>query len=419
MAAPKLRFKAFDENWEKVKFSEKFNFHSTNSYSRALLSENGEIMNIHYGDIHTKFSMLFNVTKEQVPFLSDEVDIQKISQNQFLQVGDLVIADASEDYKDIGKTIEIVNLDNQKIVAGLHTYIARPNHPFALGFSGYLMQTFEVREQIKKLATGISVLGISKTNLGKVELRIPYLEEQTKIASFLSAVDEKISQLTQKHQLLSQYKQGMMQKLFSQQIRFKADDGSEFGEWEERKLSDICLKIKDGTHFSPKTIEVGDYKYLTSKNVKNGYLDFSNLEFVNAEDHKKIYSSCDVKFGDVLLTKDGTIGQCCVNTLTEEFSLLSSVAFLRLKTQFNNYFLYHLLVSDFGQREINGVIAGQALKRITLTKINDFKFMFPCFEEQTKIANFLSAIDQKIDVVSEQLEQAKLWKKGLLQQMFV
>lgn len=154
MAAPKLRFKAFDENWEKVKFSEKFNFHSTNSYSRALLSENGEIMNIHYGDIHTKFSMLFNVTKEQVPFLSDEVDIQKISQNQFLQVGDLVIADASEDYKDIGKTIEIVNLDNQKIVAGLHTYIARPNHPFALGFSGYLMQTFEVREQIKKLATG-------------------------------------------------------------------------------------------------------------------------------------------------------------------------------------------------------------------------------------------------------------------------
>ena len=249
MAAPKLRFKAFDENWEKVKFSEKFNFHSTNSYSRALLSENGEIMNIHYGDIHTKFSMLFNVTKEQVPFLSDEVDIQKISQNQFLQVGDLVIADASEDYKDIGKTIEIVNLDNQKIVAGLHTYIARPNHPFALGFSGYLMQTFEVREQIKKLATGISVLGISKTNLGKVELRIPYLEEQTKIASFLSAVDEKITQLSQKLHLLNQYKQGMMQKLFSQQIRFKADDGSEFDEWKKQPLNHYLytskLKNKD------------------------------------------------------------------------------------------------------------------------------------------------------------------------------
>lgn len=144
-----------------------------------------------------------------------------------------------------------------------------------------------------------------------------------------------------------------------------------------------------------------------------------NLEFVSADDHKKIYSSCDVKFGDVLLTKDGTIGQCCVNTLTEEFSLLSSVAFLRLKSEFNNYFLYHILLSDLGQKEINGAIAGQALKRITLTKINDFKFMFPCLEEQTKIANFLSAIDQKIEVVAQQIEQAKTWKKGLLQQMFV
>ncbi|MFX4806000.1 restriction endonuclease subunit S, partial [Acinetobacter baumannii] len=85
-----------------------------------------------------------------------------------------------------------------------------------------------------------------KTNLGKVELKIPCLAEQTKIASFLSAVDEKISQLTQKHARLSQYKQGMMQKLFSQQIRFKADDGSEFGEWEEKKLGEISKTFSGG-----------------------------------------------------------------------------------------------------------------------------------------------------------------------------
>ncbi|HGH3632735.1 TPA: restriction endonuclease subunit S [Acinetobacter baumannii] len=419
MVAPKLRFTGFDGDWGEKKFSEQFNFHNTNSYSRALLAEQGEIMNIHYGDIHTKFSMLFDVKEEAVPFLSSEIDTNKIAENQFLQVGDLVIADASEDYKDIGKAIEVINLDNKKVVAGLHTYIARPVERCAIGFNGYLMQTFEVREQIKKLATGISVLGISKTNLGKVELKIPCLAEQTKIASFLSAVDEKISQLTQKHARLSQYKQGMMQKLFSQQIRFKADDGSDFGEWEEKKLSEISIKIKDGTHFSPKTFEVGEYKYLTSKNVKDGYLDFSNLEYVTKEEHLKIYSSCDVKYGDVLLTKDGTIGQCCVNTLHEEFSLLSSVAFLRLKPEYNNYFLYHLLVSDLGQKEISSAIAGQALKRITLTKINDFSFCFPCLAEQTKIANFLSSIDQKIEVVSQQIEQAKQWKKGLLQQMFV
>ena len=185
-----IRFKADDGSefgeWGKVKFSESFVFHNTNSYSRALLSEVGEVMNIHYGDIHTKFSMLFDVSKEIVPFLNDQIDSTKIAENQFLKEGDLVIADASEDYKDIGKAIEVVHLNNQKVVAGLHTYIARPVQPFALGFCGYLMQTFEVREQIKKLATGISVLGISKTNIGKVEIKLPSLEEQTKIANFLS-----------------------------------------------------------------------------------------------------------------------------------------------------------------------------------------------------------------------------------------
>ena len=213
-----IRFKADDGSefgeWEEVKFSGIFNFHQTNSYSRALLAEYGEIMNIHYGDIHTKFSMLFDVNKESVPFLNDEVDTSKIAKEQFLKVGDLVIADASEDYKDIGKSIEVISLNNQKVVAGLHTYIARPVKPFALGFCGYMMQTFPVREQIKKLATGISVLGISKTNLGKVELKVPSLEEQTKIANFLSAIDQKIEVVVQQIEQAKQWKKGLLQQMF-------------------------------------------------------------------------------------------------------------------------------------------------------------------------------------------------------------
>ncbi|HDX5840096.1 restriction endonuclease subunit S [Acinetobacter baumannii] len=213
-----IRFKADDGSefgeWKKVKFSDKFKFHQTNSYSRALLSEQGEIMNIHYGDIHTKFSTLFDISKEVVPFLSSEVNTNKFAEDQFLQVGDLVIADASEDYKDIGKALEIIHLNNQKVVAGLHTYIARPVQPFALGFCGYLMQTFEVREQIKKLATGISVLGISKTNIGKVEIKVPCLEEQTKIANFLSAIDQKIEVVAQQIEQAKQWKKGLLQQMF-------------------------------------------------------------------------------------------------------------------------------------------------------------------------------------------------------------
>lgn len=197
-------------------------------------------------------------------------------------------------------------------------------------------------------------------------------------------------------------------------LRFREFSGA----WEEYKFKDIADKIKDGTHFSPKTYKEGEFKYLTSKNVKNGYIDFSNLEFISKEDHEKIYASSDVKYGDVLLTKDGTIGQCCINILHEEFSLLSSVAFIRPKSNFSNYFIYQLLVSDRGQQEIKKVIAGQALKRITLTKINDFKFSFPSLVEQEKIATYLSALDVKINLLSAKEKELLRYKKAMMQKLF-
>ncbi|HEY9017029.1 restriction endonuclease subunit S [Thiomicrospira sp.] len=214
----KLRFKADDgsdfEDWEESKFSEFFTFHMTNSLSRAKLSEQGNVMNIHYGDIHTKFSTLFDTTKEDVSFIKNKTDALKIKSDQFLQIGDLIIADASEDYDDIGKTLEIINLDGKKAVAGLHTYIARPNQTYATGFCGYMMQAEKIRKQIKVLATGISVLGISKTNLNKLDLAMPSLPEQTKIASFLTAIDQKIDNVAEQIDHAKTWKKGLLQQMF-------------------------------------------------------------------------------------------------------------------------------------------------------------------------------------------------------------
>lgn len=213
-----VRFKTDDgndfEDWEEGVFSKCFTFHMTNSHSRSQLSEQGTIMNIHYGDIHTKFSTLFDVSNELVPFLKNKTDCLKIKEDQFLQIGDLVIADASEDYKDIGKAIEIINLENSRAVAGLHTYIARPVQECALGFCGYMMQANIVRKQIQRLATGTSVLGISKTNLGKLTLELPSLAEQTKIANFLSAIDQKIDSVAAQIDQAQVWKKGLLQQMF-------------------------------------------------------------------------------------------------------------------------------------------------------------------------------------------------------------
>lgn len=191
-----------------------------------------------------------------------------------------------------------------------------------------------------------------------------------------------------------------------------------FGEWKSQHLFEIAQKIQDGTHFSPKIDENGEYLYLTSKNIKNGYIELSNAQLISKEAHENIYKRCDVQKGDVLITKDGTIGQTCINNIYEPFSLLSSVAFIRTNNKTDNYFLYHLISSPIGQRVIENTIAGQALKRITLTKINNYKYYFPTTLEQQKIASFLTAVDDKIQHLIKKKELLGQYKKGVMQKIF-
>lgn len=216
----KIRFKQEDGNdypdWEEKLLGEVVTFHSTNSHSRSLLNySEGTVKNIHYGDIHTKFKSNFNIVNENVPFINPEINLSKIPAESYCKKGDLVIADASEDYKDIGKAIEIINLDNQTLVAGLHTYIARDiSREMAVGFKGYLFQTARIRNQIQKMATGISVLGISKTNLVKIDLAVPCFEEQEKIANFLTAIDRKIELVGRQLNKTQEFKKGLLQQMF-------------------------------------------------------------------------------------------------------------------------------------------------------------------------------------------------------------
>ena len=202
--------------WETTYFGEIFTFYSTNSFSRALLNyEEGSVKNIHYGDIHTTFKTNFNLSKETVPYINPDIDISKIPEENYCKEGDLVIADASEDYKDVGKAIEIVNLDGGRLLAGLHTYIARDNaNKTAIGFKAYAMQTSNVRRQIMRLATGISVLSISKGNLAKLKLDIPGISEQKKVTAFLTAIDSQITQVTTQLTLTQTFKKGLLQQMF-------------------------------------------------------------------------------------------------------------------------------------------------------------------------------------------------------------
>ena len=202
--------------WVGKKFGSLYSFKATNTFSRDNLNyESGEVKNIHYGDIHTKFKPLLDTANECIPYVNNEMDISKIPSENYCKEGDLVIADASEDYNDIGKAIEVYNLNNEKVVAGLHTILAKPDlSKIALGFGAYLMKAEYIHFQIRVISQGTKVLGLSSNRLAEISVKLPCINEQTKIANFLSAIDEKISLSNTQIAKTEKYKKGLLQQMF-------------------------------------------------------------------------------------------------------------------------------------------------------------------------------------------------------------
>lgn len=216
---PKYRFKEFEKDGEWVfePFNQIYSFLVTNSFSRDFLNyDNGSVKNIHYGDIHTKFSTLFDITKESVPFINPDVSIDRIRKECYCIEGDIIFADASEDLNDVGKSIEIVKLNEEKLVSGLHTLMARQVvRKIEIGFGGYLFKSDRIRKQIQKESQGTKVLSISGTRISNIEIFFPKNpKEQQKIASCLSSLDALITAQAEKIEQLKLHKKGLMQGLF-------------------------------------------------------------------------------------------------------------------------------------------------------------------------------------------------------------
>ena len=289
-------------------------------------------------------------------------------------------------------------------------------------FLGITLASSRCQNQLQSKTSGLakSQTNISQKILLEVSLQTPAKEEQMKIATFLSAVDEKIAQLSQKRHLLGQYKQGMMQKLFSQKIRFKADDGSEFGEWKLISIKEAVSFIKDGTHGTHQDDQNSELFLLSAKNLQNGRIKIDERDRkINQKEFDSIYKNYTLEAGDILLSVVGTIGRVAIfKENYKAYAFQRSVAFMRFKESLPE-FIYQLFLANDFQNELLVRQVVSAQPGIYLGDLSKIEISLPCLDEQTKIANFLSAIDQKIDVVSTQLKQAKIWKKGLLQQMFV
>jgi type I restriction enzyme S subunit len=251
---------------------------------------------------------------------------------------------------------------------------------------------------------------ISIANLKKFKVVVPNLPEQQKIASFLSAVDEKIQQLTKKKSLLEQYKKGVMQQLFSGQLRFKDENGNPYPDWEEKKLGDVgkikmCKRI-----FSDQTTEIGDipfYKIGTFGKEADAYI--TNELFI---EFKEKYSY--PKVGEILMSASGTLGRTVVYDGSEAYFQDSNIVWIENNEDLiTNEFLFYVYQVVRYQSE------GGTIQRLYNSIISAAKFLKPSLVEQHKVTNLLSRIDTKIGALNNQITQTQTFKKGLLQQMFV
>lgn len=415
MAVPKLRFGADDGSefpeWEEKKFGDVFENMNNNTYSRECLNYSvGVVKNIHYGDILMKFGACVDVGNEDIPYINEGLNFEKYNK---LENGDIVIADTAED-DTVGKAVEIQNNNHLDVVAGLHTIACRPKYEFAARYLGYYLNSDAYHFQLRPYMQGIKVTSISKTNIQLTTIQIPSLPEQRKIAEFLSMIDEIIQSTESELTAWQERKKGVMQKIFNREVRFKADDGSEFPEWEEKTFSEILSENK-----IPIPKPTNGYERLGIRSHGKGTFH----EYVPAGEGLDVDTMYVVEAHNLILNITFAWEQAIAITDNEDDGKLVSHRFPQYK--FNDGFDWHYFKYDILDKKLKhelGLASPGGAGRNRVLNKSDFlriKRVVPCLDEQKKIADCLSSLDDVISNIQAELSAWKEFKKGLLQQMFV
>ncbi|MBP6721516.1 MAG: restriction endonuclease subunit S [Bacteroidia bacterium] len=285
---------------------------------------------------------------------------------------------------------------------------------FSNRFVQLSLQTEKAIRIVNAAAKGSTFQEISLEALRKVQIDLPTLPEQEKIAGFLSSVDTKLQQLRAKKDLLSQYKKGLMQQLFSGELRFKDEKGKDFPDWEEKRLGDVAEIVGGGT---PDTLVDafwdGGISWFTPTEISERFVGKSKRTISKLGLEKS--SAKMLPTGTILFTSRATVGQvsfasepCCTNQGFQ--SLIANKAA-------NKEFLFYWIIQN--KKEFLRKSQGSTFLEISKNEMVKIGLNIPSLAEQQKIATFLSALDKKIETVGAEIAGLTEWKKGLLQQLFV
>ena len=403
MHEPKLRFKADDgsefPDWEEKKIGDIGCFIKGAGLSKADISNVGTPL-ILYGELYTTYSEVAYDIKRKTQAVVDD--------KYYSLIGDVIIPTSGESAEEIS-TATCVMVPG--VVLGGDLNIFRSSI-----LDGRIMSyilNHQAKWKIAAIAQGKSIVHVQAKQLANIPVRYPVSEcEQQKIADFLSTIDTVIEKQKATVEAWEERKKGVMQKLFSQEVRFKADDGSEFPDWEEKKIGDLILLYDEKVSSNCKL------PILTSSK-KNG-IEYQEEHFSGKQRHDiDGYNILARNYCTYRNRSDGTDFTFNINRICDE-GIVSKFYPVFRENNSNLFFLVMLLNNEPQTlRKIAYTAKGTGQKVLSITDLKSITVMVPCLAEQQKIADCLSALD---DVIEKQKATLAAWeemKKGLLQQMFV
>ncbi len=378
---PKLRFPEFDGNWERNQLGKVTEINPKN----GILPDNF---------IYIDLESVNNGILEKENYISKETAPSRAQ--RILKKDDILY-----------QTVRPYQKNNLYFDKGTGNYIASTGYAQlrTKKSSKFLYQFLHTDKFVSRVllrCTGTSYPSINSSDLSEIQISLPKPEEQQKIASFLTSVDERLTLLAQQKEKLELYKKGVMQQIFSQKLRFKDENGNNYPDWEEKKIKEI-FEVTRGY-----VLSVGKMKQVSDeKNIYPVYSSQTKNFGLTGYYHEYLYEN------SLTWTTDGA-NAGDVNFRRGKFYCTNVCGVLISKEGFANEFTAAIL-NSVTKRYVS-YVGNPKLMNNTMAEI---KIKFPCLEEQQKIASFLSAIDVQIEGVSKKIAQTQLFKKGLLQQMFV
>lgn len=406
---PALRFPEFENTWQTLTLEKMSSRIGDGIHGTPQYDEEGAYYFVNGNNLSNGRIEITETTKK----VSEEEQ-----QKHYRELNDRTIL------MSINGTIgNLAYYNNEPVMLGKSAAYINLLPDYEISYVFNYLSTRKIQAFFHSELTGSTIKNLSLRTIRETKLHLPTdATEQKKIASFLTAVDQRIQLLQKKKAKLEEYKKGVMKKLFSQEIRFRDENGNDFPDWEEKKLNEIIIRTSTG--LNPRKnfkLGKGNNFYVTIKNITNGKIDFSTCELIDDEALELISKRSDLSKDDIIMSSIGNIGESyLLKEAPVNWNINESVFMIRPnQKKVLPIFLYYILTGEYALRYFEGNMTGSSFKSI---KIGDLKIMpcaVPSLKEQIKIADFLTSLDESIESLDKEIEGTTTFKKGLLQKMFV